>query len=57
MLHGSIHPAFARVAAAFRRILPRKGHGAAAVCVYHKGEKVVDAWGETRDDAGSPWGG
>ncbi len=55
MLHGSIHPAFARVAAVFRRILPRKGPGGAAVCVYHKGEKVVDVWGGTRNDAGSPW--
>jgi CubicO group peptidase (beta-lactamase class C family) len=55
MLHGSIHPAFARVAAVFRRILPHKGPGGAAVCVYHKGEKVVDVWGGTRNDAGSPW--
>ena len=55
MLHGSIHPAFARVAAVFRRILPRKGPGGAAVCVYHKGEKVVDVWGGTRNDTGSPW--
>jgi CubicO group peptidase (beta-lactamase class C family) len=55
MLHGSIHPAFARVAAVFSRILPRNGPGGAAVCVYHRGEKVVDAWGGTRNDAGSPW--
>ena len=25
------------------------------MCVYHKGEKVVDAWGGSRDAAGSPW--
>ena len=55
MLHGSIHTAFARVAAVFSRILPRNGPGGAAVCVYHRGEKVVDAWGGTRNDAGSPW--
>jgi CubicO group peptidase (beta-lactamase class C family) len=55
MLHGSIHPDFAGVARVLRRILPKKGPGGAAVCVYHRGEKVVDAWGGTRDDTGSPW--
>jgi CubicO group peptidase (beta-lactamase class C family) len=55
MLHGFVHPAFANVARSLRRILPKNGPGGAAVCVYHKGEKVVDAWGGTRDEAGSPW--
>jgi CubicO group peptidase (beta-lactamase class C family) len=55
MLQGTIHPDFAGVANVLRRILPKKGPGGAAVCVYHRGEKVVDAWGGTRDDRGSPW--
>ena len=55
MLHGFVHPDFSDVARSLRRILPKKGPGGAAVCVYHRGEKVVDAWGGTRDDAGSPW--
>jgi CubicO group peptidase (beta-lactamase class C family) len=55
MLHGTIHPDFANVARSLRRILPKDGPGGAAVCVYHRGEKVVDAWGGTRDDRGAPW--
>jgi len=55
MLHGFIHPDFADVARGLRRILPKRGPGGAAVCVYHRGEKVVDAWAGTRDDQGSPW--
>ncbi len=54
-LHGTLHPEFAGVARSLRRIVPRKGPGGAAVCVYHQGEKVVDIWGGTRDAAGSPW--
>lgn len=55
MLQGFVHPDFADVARSLRRILPKKRPGGAAVCVYHRGEKVVDAWGGTRDDAGSAW--
>jgi CubicO group peptidase (beta-lactamase class C family) len=55
MLHGNVHPDFTDVARVLRRIMPRRGPGGAAVCVYHKGEKVVDAWGGTRDADGSPW--
>jgi len=55
MLKGWTHPDFSDVARSLRRILPRKGPGGAAVCVYHRGEKVVDAWGGTRDDVGTPW--
>jgi CubicO group peptidase (beta-lactamase class C family) len=29
--------------------------GGAAVCVYHRGQCVVDAWGGWRDEAGAPW--
>jgi CubicO group peptidase (beta-lactamase class C family) len=55
MLYGSIHPDFWGVARVLKRILPKQGPGGAAVCVYHRGEKVVDAWGGTRDDRGTPW--
>lgn len=55
MLHGTTHPDFAEVANSLRKILPKNGPGGAAVCVYHKGVKVVDAWGGTRDRAGRPW--
>jgi len=52
-LHGSIHPDFWPVARALGRQL--KGGGGAAVCVYHRGEKVVDIWGGVKDAAGTPW--
>jgi CubicO group peptidase (beta-lactamase class C family) len=55
LIDGTVHPAFAQVARSLRRILPKDGKGGAAVCVYHKGEKVVDIWGGTSDDNGTPW--
>ncbi|MGI9590230.1 MAG: serine hydrolase domain-containing protein, partial [Myxococcota bacterium] len=55
MLHGYTHPDFAKVALVLRRILPKNGPGGGAACVYHKGEKVVDLWGGTRDAGGTPW--
>ena len=55
MLEGWTHPDFAGVAQAVRGILPRRGPGGAAACVYHRGEKVVDIWGGTRDTQGTPW--
>lgn len=55
MLSGSLHPDFSAVGVALARMLPRRAPGGAAVCVYHRGEKVVDIWGGTRDAAGQPW--
>ena len=55
MLHGSVHPDFSGVARVLRRILPTRGPGGAAVCVYHEGRCVVDLWGGARDRAGRPW--
>src|SRR5262245_44615163 len=55
MLQGSLHPDFAPIGVSLARLLPRRGPGGAAVCVYHRGEKVVDIWGGTRDAAGNPW--
>jgi CubicO group peptidase (beta-lactamase class C family) len=48
-----IHDDFDAVAATFRRQL-RRTRGGAALCVYHRGEKVIDMWGgrRTEDD---PW--
>ncbi len=59
MLEGYIHPDFSDVARVLRRQLPgarrRARPGGAAVCVYHRGEVVVDCWGGTRDEGGDPW--
>ena len=51
---GRLHPDFIPVAEALRRQL-RSYPGGAAVCVYHRGECVVDLWGGVRDRAGNPW--
>ena len=53
-LDGRIHPDFQGVEAALRHQL-RNYPGGAAVCVYHRGECVVDLWGGHSDDAGTLW--
>jgi CubicO group peptidase (beta-lactamase class C family) len=53
-LDGRIHPDFLGVEAALRHQL-RNYSGGAAVCVYHRGECVVDLWGGHSDDAGTLW--
>jgi CubicO group peptidase (beta-lactamase class C family) len=53
MIDGDVHPHFWPVARALERQL-RGGRGGAAVCVYHRGQKVVDIWGGTKD-RGTPW--
>ena len=55
MLNGEIHPAFSEVGEIVRKILPKGSMGGAAVCAWHRGEKVVDIWAGTRNDAGDPW--
>ena len=55
MLEGTVHPDYAEVAASLRRSIPRTGYGGAAVCVYHRGHRVVDLWGGTADGEGNPW--
>ncbi len=52
-LNGTVHPDFWPVARRLSKQL-RRG-GGAAVCVYHRGEKVVDIWGGVRNAAGDPW--
>ncbi len=55
MLDGTVHPDYADVASSLIRQIPRHQHAGAAVCVYHRGSKVVDIWGGIRDSAGRPW--
>lgn len=52
-LQGRVHPDFARVAEILRGQLRRGGGG--ALCVYHRGELLVDCWGGVRDEDGRPW--
>lgn len=54
MIEGFVHPDFWPVARALGRQIRRTG-GGAAVCVYFRGEPVVDAWAGVRDEAGRPW--
>ena len=53
-LDGRIHPDFKGVEVALREQLS-KYPGGAAVCVYHRGEAVVDLWGGYRDEGGNLW--
>ncbi len=55
MLQGEIHPDFWPVARALMKQIPRRGHGGAGVCVYHRGECVVDIWAGTKNKQGAPW--
>lgn len=54
MLNGYVHPDFAPVAATLATFL-RAREGGAAASVYHRGVKVVDLWGGTRNREGLPW--
>jgi CubicO group peptidase (beta-lactamase class C family) len=51
---GHADPAFRKVEMAFREQL-QNTPGGGAVCVYHRGRKVVDLWGGVRDDEGNLW--
>jgi len=50
-IDGVLHPDFHPVVRALREQL-RGSPGGAAVCVYHRGECVVDLWGGRRDRRG-----
>lgn len=54
-VEGYIHPDFWSVARLFKSLIPSPGPGGAALCIYHRGRKVVDLWGGSTDDAGTPW--
>lgn len=53
-MNGTVHPDFENVGQVLERQVDRHA-GGAAVCVYHRGEPVVDLWGGLRNAAGSPW--
>ena len=53
-LDGQLHPDFTGVAGALKSQL-RSYAGGAAVCIYHRGQKVVDLWGGAKNRAGSAW--
>jgi CubicO group peptidase (beta-lactamase class C family) len=54
MIKGECSTEFLPVARALERQLGSR-HGGAAICVYHRGKKVVDIWGGVKDTAGHPW--
>jgi len=54
VLDGHLHPEFERVARRLREQLMTTP-GGAAVCIYHRGECVVDLWGGARDAEGRSW--
>ena len=47
-LDGQLHPDFTGVASALKSQL-RSYAGGAAVCIYHRGQCVVDLWGGDKD--------
>ncbi|MEP5763698.1 MAG: serine hydrolase domain-containing protein [Halieaceae bacterium] len=53
-IDGLLHPEFGAVEASLRNLL-NNYPGGAAVCVYHRGERVVDLWGGYSDDEGTLW--
>ena len=53
-LDGMVHPDFVPVGETLRHMLQNYS-GGAAVCVYHRGEPVVDLWGGYRDDEDTLW--
>jgi CubicO group peptidase (beta-lactamase class C family) len=55
MPDGRVHPDFRRVAEVFLEQLPESRPGGGALCIYYRGECVVDIWGGTRDRQGTPW--
>ena len=55
MLSGHVHSEFTPMVRSLSRLLPQEGEGGAALCIYHRGECVVDLWGGTRDAEGRPW--
>ena len=55
MLSGQVRSEFSPMVRSLMRLLPQNGHGGAALCVYYRGECVVDIWAGTRDLQGRPW--
>src|SRR5438128_2205193 len=55
MIQGYVHDDFRPVADQLAKQLRAAGSGGAAVCVYHRGLRVVDCWAGTRNDRGDAW--
>ncbi len=55
MIQGDYLPEFSSIIDAFRKILPKKKIGGAALCVYSQGKKVIDVWGGTKNKRGELW--
>lgn len=55
LLDGSVHPDFGALAPLLSKYVNAKGRFGGALCVYHRGEKVVDVWGGRRDESGALW--
>ena len=56
MTSGTLHPAFAPVAAVFARMFRDPSHGGGSLAVHVDGELVIDIWdGWTGPDGSRPW--
>ena len=55
MVSGNVDPEFEGVCEEFTRNFAERGELGAACAVYHRGRKVVDLWGGSRNAAGQPW--
>jgi len=55
MIEGYLHPDFWPVARRLEKQLGNPPRGGAAVCVYHRSEKVADIWAGVKDATGEPW--
>jgi CubicO group peptidase (beta-lactamase class C family) len=55
MIQGYIHEDFRAVALQLEKQLSGAGAGGAAVCVYHRGERVVDIWAGAKNPKGDEW--
>ena len=56
LVHGTCAPGWERVRDEFEQNFRARGELGAAVCVFHRGIKVVDLWGGYRDrESQAPW--
>jgi CubicO group peptidase (beta-lactamase class C family) len=55
MTSGYVHRDFLAVGDWIQRLTDVPGGGGAAVCIYHRGECVVDAWAGQKNESGAPW--
>lgn len=55
LLDGTVHPDFGGLTPLLSKYLNAEDRFGGAMCVYHRGEKVVDVWGGRRDEQGAQW--